>query len=409
MAQQRLQLAVLFVAVDLNVINDSMGHTAGDSIMTEFAGRLEGLLRPGDLAGHFGGNEFVVVCEDIASEKEASAVAARLLDLLREPFQVGLIPLTVSASVGVIVAGANDDAETLLRDADAAMDQARESGRNQYALFESGIRLRAVARLETEELLRLAIDRSELELLYQPIVRLSDERVVAVEALLRWNHPQRGLVGPDQFIPLLEQTGLIIPVGSWVIAEACRQAERWCQFAGDEPPVGMHVNVSVHQLTHPALFDAVYEGLRSTSTDPARLTLEVTESMLMRDTETYLESFLGLKAHAGVKLAIDDFGTGYSPLGYLRDFPTDCLKIDKSFVQQLAGRKRGSEAIVGAVVGMANAMGITAVAEGVETEAQLGALRALGCGFAQGYRYSPPVPAEAIDVLLREASGWRAR
>jgi EAL domain-containing protein (putative c-di-GMP-specific phosphodiesterase class I) len=171
----------------------------------------------------------------------------------------------------------------------------------------------------------------------------------------------------------------------------------------------MHVNVSVHQLTHPALFDAVYEGLRSTSTDPARLTLEVTESMLMRDTETYLESFLGLKAHAGVKLAIDDFGTGYSPLGYLRDFPTDCLKIDKSFVQQLAGRKRGSEAIVGAVVGMANAMGITAVAEGVETEAQLGALRALGCGFAQGYRYSPPVPAEAIDVLLREASGWRAR
>ncbi len=364
--------AVLFVDVDrFKWVNDSLGHAAGDEVLVAMAERLSAALRPGDTVARLGGDEFAVVCEDLENETEAAGVAERLIDALGGWLTVGgrRIRLTVSVGIAFAAGASNEGPDTVLRDADAAMYRAKERGRDRIELFDDAMRTRALARLETENALRRAIDDGELRVDYQPVVELGTERVVGVEALVRWERPDHGLVPPAEFVPLAEDTGLIVPIGAFVLTEACRQVARWNRAGA---------------------------GL-----DPALLCLEITESVLMEDADSIGEALDRLK-RLGVRLAVDDFGTGYSTLLYLRRFPVDLLKIDRSFVAGL-GRSSADTAIVAGVVGLAHGLGLVAVAEGVETAEQAGALQEMGCGLAQGHRWSPALPAERLEAWLEKA------
>ncbi|HEX2024371.1 MAG TPA: EAL domain-containing protein [Acidimicrobiales bacterium] len=390
-------LAVLFLDLDrFKWLNDSLGHAAGDEVLVSVATRLRQALRPGDTLARFGGDEFVVLCEDVTSEAAALALAQRLRTALEAPIEVGGEETTLTLSVGIAYASPTSAAETaeeLVRDADAAMYRAKERGRDRHELFDITTRLIALARHETVNALRRGTERGEMVVHYQPQVDITSERVVGVEALVRWNHPERGLLTPGEFISLAEETGIIVPLGAKVLSAACQQAVTWEQ-RGDLPEkLCLSVNLAARQLLSNDLCDVIQDVLRTSGLDASKLCLEITESVLLDDTEASARALSDLKG-LGVRIAVDDFGTGFSALSYLKRFPVDVLKIDRSFVMGL-GRSREDRAIVASVVDLAHAFGLTTVAEGVEMPEQLGELRALGCELAQGYLWSPAMPPDA--------------
>ncbi|MGH8973575.1 MAG: putative bifunctional diguanylate cyclase/phosphodiesterase [Acidimicrobiia bacterium] len=394
------EAAVLFLDIDrLKWVNDSLGHAAGDQLLVDVARRLDSVLRPGDTVARFGGDEFVVLCEDLGSAGEAITVAERLREALASPFHVRGREIGLTASIGIALAStsSHDTPDALLRDADAAMYRAKERGRDRVELFDDHMRSRALARLETESTLRRAIDQQELRVHYQPVIDLTSGRATGLEALVRWQHPERGLVPPSEFIPVAEETGLIVGLGAFVLAEACTQVARWNNRRSDEPPLTVSVNLSAHQLRAPGLRELVAEALERTSLEPRLLCLEITETALVEDAESNRTALDSLK-DLGVTLAVDDFGTGYSSLLYLRRFPVDMLKIDRSFVVGLDTNAEDT-AIVSGVVGLAQALGLQAVAEGVETPEQAARLRGLGCPLAQGYYWSKP-------LTVRQTERW---
>jgi diguanylate cyclase (GGDEF)-like protein/PAS domain S-box-containing protein len=402
-------VAVLFIDLDhFKVVNDSLGHALGDVLVTTVAQRLRSTLRPDNVIARFGGDEFVVLCPNIAGEDAAAAIARRLLDAVAEPVAMMTEEIFVSASIGIAVAGAEDTAETLLRHADAAMYRAKNDGRARAVLFQHDDHGAAIAALRTGSDLHRALERDELVVHYQPIVTLRTGRVVGFEALLRWNHPERGLIPPADFIPLAEDTGLIVPIGAWVLETACRQLVQW-QAARDRGPnrgtLAMNVNLSPRQLADPTLAAAFARILDDTKVDPNAVCLELTENTLMQNAASATAAMRALR-DLGVYISIDDFGTGYSSLSYLKRFPVSALKIDRSFIDGL-GRDNEDTSIVEAIVTLAHALGLTAVAEGLETPTQLDALRVIGCDYAQGFLLGRPLPADALgDTPADDLTAW---
>ncbi|HEY3239215.1 MAG TPA: EAL domain-containing protein [Acidimicrobiia bacterium] len=402
-------VAVLFIDLDrFKAVNDSLGHATGDQLLVAVASRLRHVLRPTDTVARLGGDEFAVVCDHLEDEADVADIAERLRRALVAPVTIDGQDVKTSASIGVALArspGASP--EDLLRDADTAMYQAKGGGRNRFEIFEPGMRARSVARRGLAEELRLALERNELRVFYQPEVDLTDESVTGMEALVRWQHPSRGLLAPSEFIQVAEETGLVVPLGEWVLREACQEMARRSGAPGQEG-ARVSVNLSARQLGQAGLVDTVRNVLRQTGLAPTRLCLEITESGLMDDVEHALGALVDLKA-LGIHLAIDDFGTGYSSLSYLRRFPVDVVKLDRSFVAGL-GADPAATAIVAAALNLSHALGFGVVAEGVETKEQLVTLRALRCDRAQGYFWSRPVPPAELPAfpLARPAASLTA-
>ena len=398
-ARRQTSVAVLFLDLDqFKVVNDSLGHAAGDELLASVAPRIEQALRPGDTVARFGGDEFAVLAEDVGNERGATRIAERIAELLSRPFILREREHFVSASVGISVGEGKEAPESLIRDADSALYRAKERGRGGYEMFDEVMRTRVIEHMRIENDLRRAIQRGELELHYQPVIKLRDGSVVALEALLRWRHPDLGLVGPLTFIPVAEESRLIVPIGRWVIELACRQAAAWQELRPDAAPVSVAVNLSARQIADPDLISHIEGSVRANRIDPSSLWLELTETTLLDDTafvERTLESLEGL----GVRLVLGDFGAGFSSLGYLKRLPLSMIKLDRSFVENLTEGSHDA-AIVRAVNELANTMGIGVVAEGVETEEQVRVASTLGCGFAQGFHFSEPVPVADIERLL---------
>jgi diguanylate cyclase (GGDEF)-like protein/PAS domain S-box-containing protein len=396
------RLAVTFLDLDdFKLINDSLGHEAGDRLLTAVAERLRRVMRPTDILARFGGDEFTFCFENVDDERHARRIAERLGSALRAPFVIDGESRFVTASLGLKVSSGAEGAEQLLADADAAMYRAKELGKARAEFFDETMRQRVVERLELETGLRDAIERGQLRLDYQPAVDLRTGEMVGVEALIRWDHPTLGTVAPDRFIPVAERTGLILPIGEWVLREACNQVARWQEDGTSRASdLTMAVNVSARQLLSDDLVGVVRAAFTDAGVPPERLCLEVTESAVIADPDVALETLRKL-AELGVGLAIDDFGIGYSSLGNLRDLlPVDVLKIDRSFVSGMNLRSE-DHAIVESVLQLAKALGVRAIAEGVETLDQADALRDLGCVYAQGYHYARPGKPHAVDELLR--------
>jgi diguanylate cyclase (GGDEF)-like protein/PAS domain S-box-containing protein len=405
------EVTVLFLDLDgFKEVNDSLGHLAGDQLLVQVADRLRASVREGDLVARFGGDEFAVLLESPFDGDEAEQVAKRIIEGLEAPFGSESRDIHVQASIGLAAAGMlgdsdTDGAEQLMRNADLAMYKAKSAGGSGYASYDPEMLSGLVARLELEADLRVALERHQLRLHYQPTIDLATSEVIGFEALARWAHPTRGLIPPAEFIPIAEATGLIVPLGRWVLREACLQAVAWQREGGR--PVKMAVNVSVRQFDRADLVEVVAEILAETGMPADQLCLEMTESVLMTDTDDNLEQLVRLKA-LGVTLAIDDFGTGYSSLAYLRRFPVDTLKIDRSFVERL-GALTDDTALADTIVQLGKSLGMATVAEGIEEFGQLTALREMGCHFAQGYYFSRPVPAEEAGLLfLQGAEATRA-
>jgi diguanylate cyclase (GGDEF)-like protein len=392
-------LGLLFIDVDrFKVPNDSLGHSVGDQILVAIASRLQATLRPGDTLARFGGDEFAILCENLSTERDALSIAARIATAMVEPLNWGEGELIISVSTGIaLTESPYTSSESLLRDADAAMYRAKEEGRARSAVFSEPMRAKAVNRLDTEVSLRLALAEHQLEVHYQPLVELPRGKIVGTEALVRWQHPTRGLVAPGEFISIAEETGLIVPLGAEVLREAAQQTKTWQQYPGCSE-LTVAVNLSAVQLKQFDLVDMVEAVLRDTGLAPSTLEFEITESVLMHDASQATRILESLKA-LGVRLSVDDFGTGYSSLSYLKRFPIDTVKIDRSFVDGL-GQDRADSAIVAAVVGVANALNLETIAEGVETPLQLRELINLGCTYAQGYLFARPQLATDLDFIL---------
>jgi diguanylate cyclase (GGDEF)-like protein/PAS domain S-box-containing protein len=393
-------VAVLFLDLDhFKVVNDSLGHGLGDQLLVAIANRLKAAVRPGDTVARFGGDEFVLMCEQLEAEDDVVAIAKRVEEAISGSFTINDSELFVGVSIGIAIStDATIDPETLIRDADAAMYRAKDRGRARYEIFDSAMRDSAVDRLDIENALRRSLDRHELRVYYQPIIQLDTGAIAGVEALLRWEHAERGLLLPGEFITIAEETGLIVPIGRWVLNQACRQVQRWMASNTDGAALIVNVNLSGRQLGHPDLVADVRAILDETGIDSARVELEITESVLMDDVEMSDVTLSALRS-LGVKLVVDDFGTGYSSLSYLRQVPVDVLKVDRSFVAGL-GKDQGDTAIVAAIVNLAHTLGLRAVAEGVETEDQLIELREMGCDLAQGYHLARPMDSDALAHLL---------
>jgi diguanylate cyclase (GGDEF)-like protein/PAS domain S-box-containing protein len=394
------ELAVLFVDLDrFKLVNDALGHGVGDEVLLETARRLSAAARAEDTVARFGGDEFTILCED-AGDAEARVVARRILELFERPFAHDGQELHLSASVGIRIGGPDATSpDDLLRDADIALYSAKEHGGSRLEVFDPAARMAGVDVLATEQALRRALRRNELCLHYQPAIDLASGRVTVVEALVRWKHPSRGLVPPGEFIPVAEETGLIVPMGKWVMHEACAQLAAWRAEGMVESDVRVAVNVSARQLSGGDLPATVAEALAATGLDPYALCLEITESAVIQDTEVALRDLDAIK-QLGVHIALDDFGVGFSSLGQIRELPpVDVIKLDRSFIAGL-GRNRSDAAVVTAVLSLARSLGLVAVAEGVETEDQLGLLRGLGWDVGQGFYFARPQPPEDIARVL---------
>jgi diguanylate cyclase (GGDEF)-like protein len=388
------------------VIADGLGPAASADLLRVIGERFEQTLRFGDCVARLVGDEFAVFCCDIDDDAAALQVADRLLATLAEPVPLESGEVFVSATVGIArVDGPHDDAARVVRDAHAALSFARVQGRGTVAVFDASIRDRTIERIEIEKSLHRALRNGEFRVHYQPLVRFDGAAVIGFEALLRWEHPERGLVGPLDFIPVAEETGLIVPIGEWVLHEVCAQAAVWSASMPDAEPLVVSVNLSARQLAHPDLVGTIAAAIGRSGIDPATLLVEVTESTLMSDPELAATILHALRA-IGVRIAVDDFGTGHSSLGYLKQLPVDCLKIDRSFVSGL-GVDPDDRAIVAAVVSMGHALGLTVTAEGVETPQQLDELERLGCDVGQGFYFAKPQPSAIVTALVRHRFSWR--
>jgi diguanylate cyclase len=381
---------------NFKIVNDTLGHHCGDILLRVVAKRLLECLRSGDVLCRIGGDEFAVILQT-TGRSDGEGVAARILSALTAPFDVDVHEIYVTASIGISRYPEDaQDLETLTRNADTAMYQAKGKGKNAFEQFRPELDLRVQKRLSLETSLRKAVERGELMLYYQPQVSLKDGRLVGLEALLRWNHPDVGLISPAEFIPVAEDSGLIVPIGRWVLRTACRQVATW-RDAG-LGPINVSVNLSVRQTRDPYLLRDVLDVLRETGVRPAQLELEITESVLMDNVNVNVDLLTRLRSE-GIRLAIDDFGTGYSSMAYLKRFPIDQVKIDRTFVRDIPGNG-DDEAITSAIIAMAHNLGLSVVAEGVETAAQLDFLRSAGCDIMQGYYFAEPRPADQVTAFL---------
>ncbi|MCW2673522.1 MAG: diguanylate cyclase [Frankiales bacterium] len=391
-------VAVLFVDIDrFKSVNDRYGHEAGDLVLQEAADRLSSLLRQGDTAARVGGDEFVLVCGALPDPAEALDIAERVRRSFERPFRVNATTLPLTASVGVVITNrGSPDAAELLRDADFAMYQAKQSGRQRVEVFDERLHQEAARRLDTEQRLGHAVERSELRLLYQPLVDIETGRVDGVEALLRWQHPDLGLLLPDEFLEVAEDSGLIVPIGAWVMEEACRQLAEW--DGANQNHVTMSVNVSPRQLGHTDFGEVVHGALARTGADPRHLIVEITEQTFL-ETSAAVSDDLEMLHKLGIRLSVDDFGTGYSSLVSLKRFPVSHLKVDRNFVDGL-GHRADDTAIVAAILRLAQELGLTSVAEGIETEEQLTLVRRYGCRLAQGFLIGRPSTAEQLNGVL---------
>jgi diguanylate cyclase (GGDEF)-like protein/PAS domain S-box-containing protein len=393
-------VAVMFIDIDdFKMVNDSLGHHLGDGVLVAVAERLKAATRPGDSVARLGGDEFAVLLDSGVMPRAAEVVAERIAKCLAPPVKIGTENITVQASIGVAIGQQPDNgADGLLRDADLAMYLAKRNGKGRFEMFHPAMHHAAVMRLETAADLRRGIDGAQFEVYYQPIIDVSSSRTIGAEALVRWHHPTRGMVAPAEFIPVAESNGLIVPLGKWVLVEACRQAQSWRAAGLTDDTFYMSVNLSARQLRDGGLLDDVEAALRTSGLPATALVLEVTESVVMEDLGTAIARLHALK-DLGLRLAIDDFGTGYSSLSSLRDLPMDVVKIDKSFVDRIAMDPEGT-AMVRGVIALSNALGLTTVAEGVEHDDQFVLLRELGCEALQGYLFARPMPNEEFVVAL---------
>src|SRR5829696_306835 len=394
------KVALLFMDLDnFKIVNDSLGHELGDKLLVAVVERLRSSLRPGDTLARLGGDEFTVLVEDVRSPENVVRVAERIAEDLRGPFVIEGRELFVRASIGIAMGDARaKSAEELLRDADTAMYQAKEDAAD-FRMFDPGMYERVLERMELENDLRRALEKEEFSVHYQPKFRLGQqERAEEVEALVRWKHPRRGFMLPDEFIPIAEETGLIISIGGWVMKEACYQAKEWQERYPNDPPLGVCVNLSAAQVRHPGLLQDVRQALRESALEPASLTLEITEGALLKDTELLKRIFVELKA-LGVRLAIDDFGKEYSSLSYLKRLPVDVLKINGPFVKSL-GKDSTNTTIVETVISLAHSLDLEVTGEGVERAEQLEHLKRMECDFVQGYYLVRPQPSEEVETLL---------
>ncbi len=394
-------VAVLFVDLDnFKHINDTLGHGSGDRLLQAVATRLQNAIRDTDALGRLGGDEFVVIAEGMSLAAGPELIAERLLEALKQPFRLDDSPdatrLTVTASVG-IAAGDRGSAEELLRDADIAMYRAKWDGKNRHVLFESGMQDDVQSRMELEMDLRTALGNEEFYLEYQPTFDLKDMSPTGVEALIRWKHPVRGTIQPNDFIPLLEETGMIVEIGEWVLMEACRQAATWRQ-AGQ--PIGMSVNASGRQLDTDEFVETVREALLCSGLDAGALTIEVTETTLMRNVDETAKRLAAVK-ELGVRIAIDDFGTGYSSLAHLQKFPVDALKIDRTFIARLTQDPEG-ETLIRTLVQLGKALSIETLAEGIEQQGELSLLQDESCDSGQGFLFAKPLDASAIEAFFQQ-------
>jgi diguanylate cyclase (GGDEF)-like protein len=393
-------VAVMFLDLDrFKIINDTLGHDVGDALLKSVAERLTTCVRAGDTISRLGGDEFTVILANVAHVDDVARVAQKIIDSFAPPFNIAGRELFMSTSIGITLYPFDDDKlDSLLRNADAAMYHAKEMGRNTFQFYTAELNRRTAKRLQLETALRHALERNELLLHYQPQVNLKTGKIIGAEALLRWQHPEMGLIPPLDFIPLAEETGLIVPIGEWVLRTACRQAQAW--HRAGFPRFQVAVNLSGRQLQHRDLAKLVKKVLKETGLNPRHLDLELTESLLMHNTGETLAAMEELHTH-GAAFSMDDFGTGYSSLAYLKRFPIDTLKIDQSFVRDIP-TDPDDAAIAQAIIAMAHSLGIRVIAEGVETAKQLAFMRAHQCDGMQGYYFSKPVPAEAMTRLLQE-------
>ncbi|MBA3533786.1 MAG: EAL domain-containing protein, partial [Ardenticatenales bacterium] len=400
-------IAILFLDLDrFKVVNDSLGHGLGDELLIQVAQRLQDCVDEESTVARLGGDEFTILLEKVTDVTHATHVAERIATALRAPVTLEHRTLFITTSIGIVLNGSEHSRpDDLLRDADVAMYRAKARGKAQYEVYDASMNTQALERLELETDLRQAVERGEFEIYYQPLVLHGSPsegtpgRIIGTEALIRWQHPRHGLVSPGKFIPLAEEMGLILPMGQWILKEACQQLRKWQRAFPGDPPLLVSVNLSARQFQQATLVAQIAQVLQESSLLPKCLKLEITESVLMEDAAATLETLRRLK-ELGVQLSVDDFGTGYSSLSYLKRFPIDMLKIDRSFVQGLED-KSGDRAIVLAIISLAHTLNLEVIAEGVETRQQATILHEMGCKIGQGYYFARPMPAAELTEHLQ--------